>query len=135
MNGFREVFNVDSVYKLDVTTGEPICRKETGFVPSEGIFVPHPQAEAEDEGVLLHQWMSLLPDAKPKLMILDAKDLHLIAELEFPVNLPVGIHGMVFQELEGEEEEEEKEEEEPNDEDSGFKTIISIFMFISVLLL
>ena len=100
MNAFREVFNVDSVYKLEVSTGESICRKIKGYVPGEGRFVANPDGENEDDGVLLHQWMPLTTDDKPLLTILNAKDLSLIAELEFPMSfLPVGIHGMIFPEI------------------------------------
>ena len=71
-----------------------------GFVPGEGRFVAHPEGENEDDGVLLHQWMPLTTDDKPLLTILNAKDLSLIAELEFPMSfLPVGIHGMIFPEI------------------------------------
>ena len=103
MNAFREVFNVDSVYKLQVSTGETICRKIKGYVPGEGRFVANPQGQNEDDGVLIHQWMPLTTDDKPLLTILNAVDLSLIAELEFPMSfLPVGIHGMIFPEIKDE---------------------------------
>lgn len=34
MNGFREVFNVDSIYRLDLSTGASICRFMDGYVPT-----------------------------------------------------------------------------------------------------
>ena len=103
LNAFREVFNVDSVYKLEVSTGETICRKMKGYVPGEGRFVANPDGINEDDGVLLHQWMPLTTDDKPLLTILNAADLSLIAELEFPMLfLPVGIHGMIFPEIKDE---------------------------------
>jgi len=130
MNGFREVFNVDSVYKLDIETGNTICRKKEGFVPSEGIFVVRPESKEEDDGILIHQWLSLLPDQKPTLTFLNASDLSMIAELEFPVDyLPVGIHGMVFQ-LEGE----TSTPETPSE--NGAKAFIpSLYILLSTLLL
>ena len=95
MNGFREVYHVDSVYKLDIKTGNTICRHEDGYVPSEGVFVPLPDGYNEDDGILIHQWLSLVEDKKPKVTFINAKNLNLIAELEIPVNLPFGIHGIV----------------------------------------
>ena len=74
MNGFRQVFNVDSVYKLDVESGESICRHKDGYVISEGIFVArNPESTNEDDGVVIHQWLPLARDKKPRLTILDAK--------------------------------------------------------------
>ena len=47
--------------------------------------------------------MPLTTDDKPLLTILNAVDLSLIAELEFPMSfLPVGIHGMIFPEIKDE---------------------------------
>ena len=73
--GFRQVFNVDSIYKLDLETGNTICRKKNGFVISEGIFVPRSVGDGSDEdnGVVINQWLPLTSQNKPRLTILDAK--------------------------------------------------------------
>ena len=76
--GFRQVFNVDSLYKLDVETGETICRCKNGYVIGEGIFVPRPQSSTkqtanEDNGVVINQWLSLTTDKRPRVTILDAR--------------------------------------------------------------
>jgi len=126
-NGFREVFNVDSVYKLNVETGESICRKRTGYVPSEGVFIPNPNGESEDDGILMHQWLPLLKTNRPKLVILDASNLKILAELEYPVDfLPVGIHGMVYDNV--------KSDTELEAEDSGSTETHITFAFLVLIL-
>ena len=74
--GFRQVFNVDSLYKLDIETGETICRCKSGYVIGEGIFVPRPSPTDggdEDDGVVINQWLSLTTDKRPRVTILDAR--------------------------------------------------------------
>ena len=137
MSAFREVFSVDSVYKLDVRTGSTICRRRESYTVSEGIFVPRAGSDEEDDGIIIHQWLSLLPENNPKLTFLNASNLALIAELEFPVNLPVGIHGMVFHisdnEPEGETEIEPELPEAPGD--NAINIIPSIFILSVILFL
>ena len=60
--------------------------------PSEPIFVPSPQAEQEDEGVLL----SIVLDARKDcsyILCLDASSLSEIARAYLPVIIPFDVHG------------------------------------------
>ena len=67
------MFNVDSLYKLDVETGETICRCKDGYVIGEGIFVPRPGSSDEDDGLVINQWLSLTTDKRPRVTIVDAR--------------------------------------------------------------
>ncbi|CAK4586355.1 unnamed protein product [Aphanomyces euteiches] len=84
----------DSVVKLDVNTGDVLTwAPGDGFFPGEPMFVPNPNEEAEDAGVLL----TVVLDGHGKrsyLVVLDAKDLSVVARVEAPVVVPLGFHGM-----------------------------------------
>ncbi|CAI9742275.1 beta-carotene 15,15' [Octopus vulgaris] len=65
---------------------------KTGVYVSEAIFVPTPNAEEEDDGVLL------LPAAdastnKHYLYVIDAKTMTLISQAELPTTVPYTLHG------------------------------------------
>jgi beta,beta-carotene 9',10'-dioxygenase len=65
---------------------------EAGCYPGEPVFVPAPDAKAEDEGVLL----SVVLDARREtsfLLVLDAHDLGEIARARVPHAIPFGFHG------------------------------------------
>jgi len=95
--GFREVFAVDSLYQLKISTGESICRFKEGYLPAEPRFVAKPGSTGETDGVILIIWMPLLPELRPMLNILNPETLGLIAELELPVSfLSAGVHGQFF---------------------------------------
>jgi len=81
--------------KYDLTTGKS---KAFGFgkdrFGGEGVFVPRPNATAEDDGYLL----TLLHDApsnRGELLIVDAKTFapEPLARVKLPVRVPYGFHG------------------------------------------
>ena len=89
---------LDGLLKLDVQTGETLFRDLQGCLPSEPIFVPAPEAGAEeDEGWLLY----LLFDAArqhTELLIADAASLDTLATARLPHNIPLGFHGLWLKE-------------------------------------
>ncbi|WP_088893578.1 carotenoid oxygenase family protein [Leptolyngbya ohadii] len=85
---------LQAVLKLDIQTGERQLwtAAPTGFT-GEPVFVPRPNATAEDDGWLL----TLIFDAKQErsqLVILNAQDLtQPIARLHLKHHVPYGLHG------------------------------------------
>jgi len=61
-------------------------------VPGEPIFVPSPEAKAEDDGVVL----SVVLDGKrtkSMLLVLNARDMTELARAEMEIPFPLGFHG------------------------------------------
>jgi len=84
----------ESVLKVDVETGEAVWRDLGGYV-SEPVFVPHPDEDAEDAGVVLT--VALGPDGDRSILyVFDAADLALLAEAPLPHHLPMDFHGQFF---------------------------------------
>ena len=86
---------LQAILKLDLETGERQLWSAAprGFV-SEPVFVPHPQAQTEDQGWLL----TMVYDAsyhRSKIVILDAQDLNRepVTQLHLQHHVPYGLHG------------------------------------------
>jgi len=80
------------LYKVDAQTKTGISWAEEGSFPGEPIFVPNPNGQSEDDGVIL----SLVLDFSHRrsyLLILDGRDLTELARAEVPHAIPVGLHG------------------------------------------
>lgn len=81
--------------KYDLVSGErETCSLGPRVAAGEAVFVPHPQAKAEDEGWLL----SLTHDHatnQSELVIVDARDFRAgpIARVKLPQRVPFGFHG------------------------------------------
>jgi beta,beta-carotene 9',10'-dioxygenase len=83
---------LDRIVKVDTRDGATRSWSESGCYPGEPVFVARPQAEAEDEGVLL----SVVLDAGAGtsfLLVLDAADLSELARAHAPHHIPFGFHG------------------------------------------
>ena len=78
--------------KADVTERTATHWSADGYFPCEPVFVPAPDATAEDEGVVL----SLLvgPHDHSSLLVLDAGSMDELARAELPHQVPFGFHGM-----------------------------------------
>nr|AFZ78092.1 retinoid isomerohydrolase [Petromyzon marinus] len=89
-------FVPDKIYKLNVKTKEHWVWQIPGTYPSEPIFIARPDAQDEDDGVLLTTVVSPGPAGRTPafLLILNAKDLTEVARAEVDVNIPVSFHGM-----------------------------------------
>ena len=84
-----------SLRKVDVETREAARWHEEGAYAGEPFFVPAPEGEAEDEGVLL----SVALDAASGtsfLLVLDAGDLSEVARAHVPHHIPFSFHGQYF---------------------------------------
>ena len=83
---------LERIVKIDTTDGATLSWDEPGCYPGEPVFVARPQAEREDEGVLL----SVVLDAAAEtsfLLVLDAADLSELARARVPHHIPFGFHG------------------------------------------
>jgi carotenoid cleavage dioxygenase-like enzyme len=78
--------------KIDMQQGSHLNWFLPGFYPGEPVFVPHPDRQAEDDGVLL----SVVLDAERGhsfLLVLDAKNMKEQARAELPHPVLFGYHG------------------------------------------
>jgi carotenoid cleavage dioxygenase-like enzyme len=83
---------IDQIVKVDTTDGSSLSWSQSGCYPGEPVFVARPDAEREDDGVLL----SVVLDAAAErslLLVLDAADLTEIARAEVPHHIPFSFHG------------------------------------------
>jgi beta,beta-carotene 9',10'-dioxygenase len=83
---------LDRIVKADVVSSSTAEWAEDGCSPGEPVFVAAPDANAEDEGVLL----SVVFDSssgRSFLLVLDAADLSELARAETPHGIPYGFHG------------------------------------------
>lgn len=86
---------LNRIVKLDVEDTNTHTWAEPGCYPGEPVFVPRPEREAEDDGVLL----SIVLDGEHErsfLLVLDAANLEEIARAEAPHAIPFGFHGAFF---------------------------------------
>jgi beta,beta-carotene 9',10'-dioxygenase len=82
----------DAIVKLDIESGESETWSEGSSYPGEPVFVPAPQRDSEDEGVLL----SVVLDAEREtssLLVLDARTLEQVARARVPHHIPHSFHG------------------------------------------
>ncbi|XP_053125224.1 carotenoid-cleaving dioxygenase, mitochondrial isoform X2 [Hemicordylus capensis] len=84
----------DSLVKIDTKTKEMKIWKEDGMYPSEPVFVPEPNAAAEDSGVILSVVLTPKQNQGTFLLILDAKNFTELGRAEVPVQFPYGFHGI-----------------------------------------
>jgi carotenoid cleavage dioxygenase-like enzyme len=83
---------LDQIVKADVEAGSSSVWAEDGSFPGEPVFVAAPEAQEEDEGVLL----SVVLDGRSGssfLLVLDAGSLEELARAEAPHHIPFGFHG------------------------------------------
>jgi carotenoid cleavage dioxygenase-like enzyme len=83
---------IDRIVKADVDERNAAVWAEDGCFPGEPVFVAAPDAEREDEGVLL----SIVLDGDKGnsfLLVLDAGSLEELARAEVPHHIPFGFHG------------------------------------------
>jgi beta,beta-carotene 9',10'-dioxygenase len=83
---------IEQILKIDTTDGATLSWSQPACYPGEPVFVPRPDAEHEDDGVLL----SVVLDAEAAtsfLLVLDAADLSELARAQAPHHIPFGFHG------------------------------------------
>ncbi|XP_022523373.2 carotenoid-cleaving dioxygenase, mitochondrial isoform X2 [Astyanax mexicanus] len=91
--GFRHLVG-DSLIKMDLNNKKLKAWHQPGFYPSEPVFVPSPEAEEEDDGVILSVVLTPTEDNSTFLLVLDAKTFEEMGRAEVPVNIPYGFHGV-----------------------------------------
>ncbi|KAK7068323.1 Beta,beta-carotene 9',10'-oxygenase [Halocaridina rubra] len=88
--------NPGTLVKVDVVNKTHVEWSEDNVYPSEPIFVPHPQAKKEDEGVVLSALLRAKGlDTQVCLLILDAATFTELGRVEFvtPGPVPKCLHG------------------------------------------
>ena len=83
---------IEQVVKADLQERTRSTWREPGSYPGEPVFVAAPDAEGEDDGVLL----SVVFDAGREasyLLVLDARSLDELARAAAPTHIPYGFHG------------------------------------------
>jgi beta,beta-carotene 9',10'-dioxygenase len=83
---------LEGIAKVDVQGGGELAWAEPGCYAGEPVFVARPEAEREDDGVLL----SVVLDAAAGssfLLVLDAADLGELARARVPHHIPFSFHG------------------------------------------
>ncbi|XP_039751463.1 carotenoid isomerooxygenase [Pararge aegeria] len=86
------------IIKVDTETGNYKQWYEPQCYPSEPIFIPHPDAKDEDDGVLLSSVLWGDNDHAVTLIVLNAKNLEEMARVDFttPSQTPRCFHGWYF---------------------------------------
>jgi carotenoid cleavage dioxygenase-like enzyme len=83
---------LEQIVRVDAGDGSTISWAQPACYPGEPVFVARPEAEHEDDGVLL----SVVLDASAErsfLLVLDARDLSELARAHAPHHIPFGFHG------------------------------------------
>ncbi|XP_053473731.1 carotenoid-cleaving dioxygenase, mitochondrial isoform X1 [Ictalurus furcatus] len=83
----------DSLIKIDLESKKLKAWYQSGLYPSEPVFVPSPNAEEEDDGVILSVILTPTEDKGTFLLVLDAKTFEELGRAKVPVNIPSGFHG------------------------------------------
>ena len=83
------------ITKVDAETGTVRRWRDSGTHPGEPMFVPRPDGDREDDGVLLS--VVLAPEAdRSRLVCLDAATLRELGRARLPHRLPYGFHGQFY---------------------------------------
>ncbi|RXN10397.1 beta,beta-carotene 9, 10 -oxygenase-like isoform X2 [Labeo rohita] len=91
--GFRHLVG-DSLIKMDLESKKFKVWRQPDLYPSEPVFIPSPNAEEEDDGVILSVIITPVKDKSTFLLVLDAKTFEELGRAEVPVNIPYGFHGV-----------------------------------------
>jgi beta,beta-carotene 9',10'-dioxygenase len=86
----------EQILKIDTTDSATLCWSEPACYPGEPVFVARPEAEHEDDGVLLSVVLDVRSEIHPPtsfLLVLDATDLSELARAHAPHHIPFGFHG------------------------------------------
>jgi carotenoid cleavage dioxygenase-like enzyme len=83
---------LERIVKVDVSDGATLSWSEPGCYPGEPVFVAAPEAQREDDGVLLSVVLDAAAGAS-FLLALDAADLSELARAQVPHHIPFSFHG------------------------------------------
>lgn len=91
--GFGHLFG-DSLLKMDLEGKKLKVWRHAGLFPSEPVFVPAPDAQDEDDGVVMSVIITPREKKSSFLLVLDAKTFTELGRAEVPVDIPYGTHGL-----------------------------------------
>lgn len=91
----KKNLNSNSLYKINVETKETQQWMELGCSPGEPVFIPSPNPQTEDDGVILSVALDEYNNSS-FLLVLDAKSFKEIARAIMPCPIPTGLHGQYF---------------------------------------
>ena len=83
------------IYKINVQNGHVLSWSCPGCLPGEAVFVESPDANKEDDGVVL----SIILDQKKNdsfLVVLDAATMKEVARVDVGYPIPAGLHGKYY---------------------------------------
>jgi carotenoid cleavage dioxygenase-like enzyme len=86
---------LNRLIKIDTEKDSSFIWREDNCYPGEPVFVPSPNATAEDQGVII----SVVLDTKKSksfLLVLDAASFEEKARAEVPHHIPFGFHGQYY---------------------------------------
>ncbi|XP_008305705.1 beta,beta-carotene 15,15'-dioxygenase [Cynoglossus semilaevis] len=83
----------DKIGKFDTETKKMIYWKEDNCWPSEPIFVPRPNGESEDDGVVLAAVINSNPDQADFLLVLEGRTFTELARANVNAKLQKDVHG------------------------------------------
>lgn len=86
---------LDSLAKIDASSGESQIWQESDCYPGESVFISKPGAATEDDGILLSVVLNAR-EATSFLLVLDALSMTEIARAAIPYMVPFGFHGQYF---------------------------------------
>jgi len=97
--GFLEKgFYENASVKIDIKNNKTVLYKcSSTTYPGECVFVPKPNSESEDDGIILSLVLETDLDKNVFLAILDAKSFVELARIEFDrkeISIPTTIHGL-----------------------------------------
>jgi carotenoid cleavage dioxygenase-like enzyme len=89
---------LDSLVKVDVSTGAYKRWYEPDCYPGEPIFVASPNSVSEDDGIILSLVLDVHAE-KSFLLTLDAKSMEVLSKAYLPHPMPFGFHGRQYGDL------------------------------------
>lgn len=95
-NGLDELFSMKELGKFDLETKQLTTWNEPGYEVMEPIFVPSPESQSEDDGIVL----TIINDLEKNsfLVALDGRTFKEIARAKMPWRIPSSFHGQYFSE-------------------------------------
>ncbi|KAE8608289.1 hypothetical protein XENTR_v10011450 [Xenopus tropicalis] len=86
------------IVKFDTVTKDMLSWTEDMCWPAEPMFVSHPDAKEEDDGVILSSVVSSDPNKAPFLLVLDAKTFQELGRASVNANIHLDLHGLFIPE-------------------------------------
>ena len=87
--------DIRPLYKMDMQTKQVLSWAEKGCYPGELVFVPKPDSQDEDDGVVMTIVLDHLNNGS-FLLILDGKTFQEVARAVAPYAIPAGLHAQFF---------------------------------------